>query len=130
LMLVNLGALVEQWVGQELLNSLDARQPPHLHYWARESRSSSAEVDYVIAGDKPVPIEVKAGKTGSLKSLHLFVLEKSAPLAIRLNADMPSMMLIEHQQGKQQEAGSGSCRLLSLPLYMAGQVRRLVGVNY
>jgi len=131
LMLVNQGALAEQWVGQELLNSLDTHQPPHLHYWARESRSSSAEVDYVIAGDKPVPIEVKAGKTGSLKSLHLFMQEKSTPLAIRLNADMPSLMLIDHLQGGEQEAGdeSSSCRLLSLPLYMAGQIRRLVEMN-
>ncbi len=119
LMLINQGALAEQWVGQELLNSLDTHQPPHLHYWAREARSSSAEVDYVIAGDAPVPVEVKAGKTGSLKSLHLFVREKSAPVAIRLNADLPSIMQIHDSQG-----GVG-CRLISLPLYMAGQVRRL-----
>jgi len=131
LMLINQGALAEQWVGQELLNSLDAHQPPHLHYWARESRSSSAEVDYVIAGDYPVPIEVKAGKTGSLKSLHLFVREKSTPLAIRLNADMPSLMQIDQPQGEKQVVGGdrGGCRLLSLPLYMAGQIRRLVGRN-
>jgi len=129
LMLINQGALAEQWVGQELLNSLDAHQPPHLHYWARESRSSSAEVDYVIAGDHPVPVEVKAGKTGALKSLHLFVQEKSAPLAIRLNADMPSLMQIAQQEGEHQEDGSDGCRLLSLPLYMAGQVRRLVEEN-
>jgi len=129
LMLINQGSLAEQWVGQELLNSLDAHQPPHLHYWARESRSSSAEIDYMIAGDKPVPIEVKAGKTGSLKSLHLFVQEKTPPLAIRLNADMPSLMQIEQsvnqQTGEQQEGNTTACRLISLPLYMAGQVRRL-----
>ncbi|MDQ6970517.1 MAG: AAA family ATPase [Mariprofundus sp.] len=122
LMLINQGVLAEQWVGQELLNSLDAHQPPHLHYWARESRSSSAEVDYVIAGDKAIPVEVKAGKTGSLKSLHLFVKEKSSALAIRLNADQPSLMQIDQQEGI-------GCSLLSLPLYMAGQVRRLVAEN-
>ncbi len=126
LMLVNQGALAEQWVGQELLNSLDAHQPPHLHYWARESRSSSAEVDYVIAGEHPVPIEVKAGKTGSLKSLHLFIQEKSTPLAIRLNADMPSLMLLDQQKGGVQKTEHECCRLLSLPLYMAGQIRRLI----
>ena len=120
LMLINQGALAEQWVGQELLNSLDTHQPPHLHYWAREARSSSAEVDYVIEGDAPVPVEVKAGKTGSLKSLHLFVREKSAPLAIRLNAGLPSIMQINDSQG-----GVG-CSLISLPLYMAGQIRRLM----
>jgi len=121
-MLINQGALAEQWVGQELLNSLDSHQSPHLHYWARESRSSSAEVDYVIAGDSPIPVEVKAGKSGSLKSLHLFVKEKSAPLAIRLNADTPSLMQVEHALHAEQ---GDTYQLLSLPLYMAGQVRRL-----
>ncbi|MDX8413356.1 MAG: ATP-binding protein [Mariprofundales bacterium] len=122
LMQINQGALAEQWVGQELLASLDPHQPPHLHYWARESQSSSAKVDYVIAGERPVPVEVKAGKTGTLKSLHLFINEKSAPLAVRFNADLPSLMQIAHPAGNRDPH---SCQLLSLPLYMAGQLRRL-----
>jgi uncharacterized protein len=36
-------------------------------------------VDYVVAADgKILPIEVKAGATGSLKSLHQFCHEKNA----------------------------------------------------
>ncbi|MDX8409600.1 MAG: DUF4143 domain-containing protein [Mariprofundales bacterium] len=94
-MLINQEALAEQWVGQELLSSLDDYVPPHLHYWAREARSSSAKVDYIITHDKPVPIEVKAGKSGALKSLHLFMREKESDIALRLNADTPSIMTIE-----------------------------------
>lgn len=124
LMLINQGALAEQWVGQELLASLDAYQSPHLHYWAREARSSSAELDYMIEARRPVPVEVKAGKSGSLKSLHLYMKEKSSDIAVRLNADIPSLMTIE-------AAAMGSNKnktyqLLSLPLYMAGQVRRII----
>jgi predicted AAA+ superfamily ATPase len=123
LMMINQGALAEQWVGQELLSSLDAHIPPHLHYWAREARSSSAELDYVIEGaDSPVPVEVKAGKSGSLKSLHLFMKEKRLDLAVRLNADLPSLMSEVHPLA---DGSSHSYRLLSLPLYMAGQLRRL-----
>ena len=50
---------------------------------------------YMIAGDKPLPVEVKAGETGSMKSLHLFVQENEAPLAIRLNADMPNLIQVD-----------------------------------
>lgn len=123
LMMVNQGALAEQWVGQELISSLNAHQTPCLNYWAREARSSSAEVDYVIAGRQAVPIEVKAGKSGSLKSLHLFMKEKSSDFAVRLNADVPSLMTSEHRL---PNASAQAYRLLSLPLYMAGQVRRLL----
>jgi len=123
IMQINHGALAEQWVGQELLSSLDTHQSPSLHYWAREARSSSAEVDYVIAGHQPAPVEVKAGKSGSLKSLHLFMQKKTADVAVRLNADVPSLMPIERRAS---DGHTKTYQLLSLPLYMAGQIRRLL----
>ncbi len=126
LMQVNRGALAEQWVGQELLGSLESYRPPHLHYWAREARSSSAEVDYVIEGARvPVPVEVKAGKSGTLKSLHLFAKEKMVPLIIRLNTDRPSLMKMEQKPNRNR---THTYHLLSLPLYMAGQIRRILSV--
>jgi len=123
LLLINQGALAEQWVGQELLSSLDGHLPPHLHYWAREARSSSAELDYIIANNKPVPVEVKAGKSGSLKSLHLFMKEKTSDIAVRLNTDVPSLMTENHRLA---DGSKKKYQLLSLPLYMAGQVRRII----
>ena len=62
------GKLAEQFVAQELL----AWHGSELFYWARETRGSSAEVDYLIAIEgKIFPIEVKSGPAGSLRSLHL-----------------------------------------------------------
>ena len=73
--LVNEGPLAEQFVGQHLAY-LD-RGRPQLHYWLREGRSNNAEVDYVVSrGMRILPVEVKAGASGSLKSLQQFVLEK------------------------------------------------------
>ncbi|HGY11172.1 MAG TPA: DUF4143 domain-containing protein [Desulfobacterales bacterium] len=66
------GKLAEQFVAQELL----AWHGSELFYWARDARSSNAEVDYLTVFEgKIYPIEVKSGKGGSLKSLHL-MLEK------------------------------------------------------
>lgn len=66
------GSLAEQFVGQELRSAFGGE----LFYWSRAEKSSSAEVDYLIAKEgKIVPIEVKSGSTGRLKSMHL-LLEK------------------------------------------------------
>lgn len=66
------GKLAEQFVAQELL----AWHSSELFYWARESRGSSAEVDFlVVRQGKIYPVEVKSGPSGSLRSLHL-MLEK------------------------------------------------------
>ncbi|MDP2337690.1 MAG: AAA family ATPase [Bacteroidota bacterium] len=64
------GAMAEQFVGQEIL----AATGNDLFYWAREAKSSNAETDYLIEKqDQILPIEVKSGKSGSLKSLHLLL---------------------------------------------------------
>ena len=70
---VNGGAIAEQFVAQELLNYQDYCIQPSLYYWVREAKSSNAEVDYVIpCCSKVLPIEVKSGKTGTLRSMHLY----------------------------------------------------------
>lgn len=122
-MLVNAGAVCEQFIGQHLLYSRPFYEEPELYRWMRQKRSSAAEVDYVTAiGQQIVPVEVKAGKTGTLKSLHLFLMEKRRELGLRFNSDRPSLL-----DGETSVAGRARkhFRLLSLPLYMVGQARRL-----
>ena len=121
--LVNKGTVAEQLAGQCLLYSGRPYEQPSLHYWMREARNSAAEVDYVIAvGQHVLPVEVKAGATGSLKSLHQFLAEKRCEVAIRLHAQPPSLL---HDAKKLPNGATTQYRLLSLPLYLAGQTRRL-----
>ena len=64
------GALAEQFVGQEFL----AAGKEELYYWAREAKSSNAEVDYLVEHQGSVfPIEVKNSVSGRLKSLQLLL---------------------------------------------------------
>ena len=66
-LLANRGAISEQFVGQELLAARETWEPRELFYWARESRTSNAEVDYLGAsGGRIFPVEVKSGTTGRL----------------------------------------------------------------
>lgn len=117
LMQINSGSIVEQFVGQELRAYADKHQPSRLFFWSREIKSSSAEIDYVINIASDIfPLEVKAGKTGTLRSLQLFMKEKNSKFGIRIS------------QGKMSYYDN----ILSIPLYMVEQLPRLVqtlGVN-
>lgn len=114
--LVNQGRLTEQFVGQHLLYDGPPFQGPELYYWAREKKNAAAEVDYVTSvGSRIVPVEVKSGKSGTLRSLHLFLKEKKLSLGVRFNSEPPSVL---------KEDGT---TLVSLPFYLVGQWSRLLG---
>lgn len=82
----NEGALAEQFVAQELLNYQDFYTQPSLYYWVREAKNSSAEVDYVIPYcSKAIPIEVKSGKTGTLKSMHLYLKKVNLSVGVKIS---------------------------------------------
>jgi predicted AAA+ superfamily ATPase len=124
LTLVNSGGIAEQFVGQQLRTLFPPYAPPSLNYWERLDKSSQAEVDYVIQhGNHIVPLEVKAGTTGSLKSLHQFMEIKNKKFAIRMNSDYPSLgpVCTKSFMGHTVEY-----TLLSLPFYLLGQLHRLI----
>ncbi len=128
LSLVNDGAIAEQFIGQHLLYGCAWYETPNLYYWMREAKSAAAEVDYVIArGQQIVPVEIKAGKTGTLKSLHRFLVEKHRSFGLRFNGDIPSLMRNSTQTTDKTKL---EFELLSLPLYMVGQARRLVAAHF
>jgi len=77
------GAIIPHIITQELL-SLNSERYNKPHFWVRE-KTSSSEVDLVYAyKDKVVPIEIKSGTTGSLKSLHQFIEQSKHHYAIRV----------------------------------------------
>ncbi len=122
--LINNRALAEQFIGQTLKFSSRYYETPRLYYWAREARSSSVEVDYVLSIDQQViPVEVKAGATGFLKSMHQFLAEKKTGFGLRFNADPPSFLTDSKKLTGCEEI---TYTLLSLPLYMVGETSRLV----
>ena len=122
--LINNGALAEQFIGQHMLYSGESYETPALYYWARESKSAAAEIDYLMTyAQQIVPVEIKAGTTGRLKSLHQFLKEKRGDFALRFNADVPSLL---NDSKKLTDGSDIEYRLLSLPLYMVEQADRLV----
>jgi len=111
LLLINDGMMAEQFVGQELLASTGIDEINGLFSWVREQHSSSAEIDFLIAiGSQIVPIEVKAGAIGTLRSLKIFLSEKKLPLGVRISECPLSL-----REG-----------ILSIPFYLIEELPRLV----
>lgn len=112
IILINRGAIAEQFVGQELLASDAAYVESKLYFWARAQKNSQAEVDYIInVGPKIYPIEVKAGKTGRLKSLKILMTENKLPIGLKIS---------------EQNLSKDDSGIYAVPLYLVSEIRRLV----
>ncbi|MBM4163751.1 MAG: ATP-binding protein [Lentisphaerae bacterium] len=121
------GRLAEQFIGQELHALAPTFQERPLFYWHRESKNANAEVDYLYAHESHViPVEVKAGTSGSLKSIQRFLSEKKRTFALRFNMDRPSLGSFSMDIGDKTGVNEIAFTLLSLPLYLAGQTDRLL----
>lgn len=113
LLLLNDGAIAEQFVGQELIATQPNFHEPALYFWQQNQRNDSAEVDYIIQYQHHIlPIEVKAGKTGRLRSLHAFIKKHNSPIGVKIS----------------QEPLSLDGKVLSLPLYMISELNRIVDI--
>lgn len=109
------GRIIEHLVGQELLASQSSLLF-QLHFWVREKNQSNAEVDFVLAhGNKVIPIEVKSGATGRLRSLHQFMDQAEHGFAVRLYAGKLEVEDAVTVEGKE-------FKLLNLPYYLGGKV--------
>lgn len=70
----HLGGIAEQLVAQELIACSDPSVDAQLYYWHREAKSSNAEVDFLmVKNNEIIPVEVKSGTKGRMKSLKLFL---------------------------------------------------------
>jgi len=78
------GAIIPHLITQELisLNSFYYQKP---NFWVREKKQSNAEVDLLyVYKDMVVPIEIKSGLSGTLKSLHQFLEAAPHAYAVRI----------------------------------------------
>lgn len=112
------GRIAEMIVGQELI----AADPEHHKpvFWVREKSQAPAEVDFVLQhGSLAVPIEVKAGAKGTLKSLHQFINRCPHGFAVRLYAGPLEIVRTKTPEGK-------PFSLLNLPYCCAGKLRAYI----
>lgn len=110
------GQLADQLAGQQLRLLGDATgDGPELHYWQREG-GRPGEIDYLlVVASRIVPVELKSGAAGAMKSLHQFMFDKRLDFAVRCDANPPSLMDVSV---KTTRGDAVAYRLLSLPPYL------------
>ena len=86
--LSNKGPMAEMVAGLEMLHYQTPNIRHDMYYWLRKVKNSLAEIDYLTAyRQKVVPIEVKAGVQGGMKSLWVFMREKHLDNALRCSLE-------------------------------------------
>ena len=111
------GIIAEHIVGQELLASKSSIMN-RLNFWTREKAESSAEVDYILPyKGNIIPIEVKAGAIGKLRSLLRFMDEAPHSIAVRVYQGEYLVQQAKTIAGKE-------FTLLNLPFYMIHRIER------
>lgn len=114
------GTMIEHLTGQELM-AAEYNVLSELYFWVKEKKESTAEVDFLIPYEGLIiPIEVKSGKTGTLKSLHQFMELAPHNMAIRLYAGPTDITEVVTSKDKKYY-------LLSLPYFLASQIRQYLG---
>ncbi|MEO2052047.1 MAG: AAA family ATPase [Allomuricauda sp.] len=113
------GAVIPHLIVQELisLNTIANTKP---HFWIREKKQSTSEVDLVCPyANLVIPIEIKSGATGTLKSLHQFMDRANHPYAIRMYAG---------EFGIQETTTTSGTPflLMNLPYYLGTQLPKYI----
>lgn len=109
------GKIVQHLVTQELIAQHPA--PSYKpHFWVRENANSQAEIDLLhVYKHYVVPVEVKSGESGTLRSLHQFMEICDHPYAVRLLANRFSVSQV-------QTAGGTPFLLMNLPYYLGTKI--------
>ncbi len=102
---------------EEAMNNSPGFKPA---FWVREKANSNAEVDLVhVHGRYLIPVEVKSGSHGTLRSLHQFIERTDHKYAVRMLANQP---LIE----KVRTPGGTRYHLLNMPYYAATKLPQYI----
>ena len=109
------GKIIQHLVYQELI-SIHEEISYKPHFWVREEKDSNSEVDLVYRYEKYIiPIEIKSGKQGKLRSLHQFVERTNHPYAVRMHAG-------EFNIEKVNTPGGVPYLLMNIPYYLGAKI--------
>jgi predicted AAA+ superfamily ATPase len=108
------GRIAEHIVGQEL-TSLQQSMTSSIHFWTRE-KNADAEVDFVYPfRGKVIPIEVKSGAKGHLRSLHEFIDRADHSIGVRVSSNPLKIEDAQTRSGKK-------FKLINLPFYLVSRI--------
>ncbi len=118
--LLTKGVMAEQFIAQHLKFTNPGNPVPELYYWLNNKRKGAAEIDFIYSrGGEIFPVEVKAGKTGKIKSLWKYIEDKGPKYVVKFDL-MERRRRVSSINHKLPEPGSGrelTSKLIGLPLF-------------
>lgn len=112
------GSIAEQVVGQSFL-SMDPHRRNAPCFWYRNAPGSTAEVDFLFQfKGLVIPVEVKSGSSGRMRSLGQFFSASTTDIAIRFYSGELSLDPVE--------IGGKKIKLLSIPFYLQWRLPELI----
>ncbi len=119
---IHKGLLAEHIVMQEVI-ALRKNRLKKQCFWVRQKGPSNAEVDLLLqSGSNLVPVEVKAGPTGRLRSLHSFIDLSHCDRAVRISSAPFSVE-------KAVTIAGNDYTLINVPPYHCGMIDRIIAEN-
>ncbi len=110
------GRIIENVVYQELKANSLTYGLEQLSFWVREKKQASSEIDFIYPfGNKLIPIEVKSGSAGRLRSLSVFMDLVEHNYAVRLWSAELRIDHLKTLKGKDYQ-------LLNLPYFLVGML--------
>jgi predicted AAA+ superfamily ATPase len=111
------GALVQQIVYQEI-KAQNYLSSPNRGFWSRDEKGASSELDLVFSyRNHLIPIEIKSGATGTLRSLHEFMDRCDHTFAVRFYSGEQRIDIVRTRLGKEY-------KLLNLPYFLSGWLEK------
>ncbi|MCD4652143.1 MAG: AAA family ATPase [Candidatus Cloacimonetes bacterium] len=111
------GKILEHQIGCALINR-DTNYLGNIRFWVRHKNQSHAEIDFLLQHKgELLPVEVKSGKSGRLRSLHSFMDRSSVKYAVRLWNKPVKNDEVRTISGKRFV-------LINLPYYLAEQIEK------
>lgn len=116
------GKIAEHITAQQLLAQMPSVRSK-LNFWVPKNTNAQAEIDFVLPyDDMLIPIEVKSGATGKLRSLHRFIDEAPHNWAMRIYSGKFIIEDIKTIKGK-------GFKLINIPFYLIGQINKILKQN-
>ena len=120
-----IGPLHEQFIAQHLMFRSSGFEEPHLNYWLKDKTTGKAEIDFLFQeGLNIFPIEVKAGASGSLKSLWQFIKEKKVKYAIQFYSDQYITQNFTYSES--DNANTVELKFIKCPHYLVGKIIKII----
>jgi predicted AAA+ superfamily ATPase len=116
------GQIHNHVVIQELMSNAHSMLET-FHFWVREESTANAEVDVVLPyKNLLIPVEIKAGAVGRLKSLHEYMNRTNHNIGVRLLHNKLSTETVTTNSNK-------IFTLYNLPIYLSSRIKDVIDLK-